>query len=453
MRPPRLPPAWAVRLLLKLAPRLVIAILKRLVARRQLLARRDNEQARAAFDQCRAALREAHRVEKLLGDGRRSQTSVLVDQLAGMLSELAVGPKGEPIDLARFLAIEAPAAFAEPINAADYFFVALFNYFVAKRRADGAVAMFVFLLRGNFATLDAHDPLATADRLLRTAIALEPRNFWPHWVLGRTLQLAEDHAAAELAFNSAIALEPYYARGYEQRGLSLGKQWAATGDSRLRDRARADSLLAGQYAAGDASIYWPRGELLDELGETKAALDAYSLWLELEEDVLGTVARSGGVSRLHDRTGKLLADPGVRTLHADAHALRALVHWTWQEPAAALASADQALGLAPQHPHALAVRGAVLLQAGDPRAALASGLEPAFAAAPTNFWVQLNRARSLEKVGSLDAARTAWQDLLERSPQPGEDHCPLWIRTIAEASLERLRGDCGEGPRDQPRAV
>ncbi|MBV8411472.1 MAG: NACHT domain-containing protein [Alphaproteobacteria bacterium] len=440
-RPPRLPPAWVVRPLVKLAPRLVVAFLKQVAARRRLLDRRDSEEARAAFELCRAGLREAHRVEKLLGDGQHSQTSVLVDQLAGMFSELAAGPKGGPIDLARFLAVKPPAAFAEPINAADYFFVALFNYFVAKRRRDGAVAMFVFLLRGNFAALDAHHPLVTAERLLRTAIALEPRNFWPHWVLGRTLQEADDHSAAELAFNSAIALEPRYARGYEQRGLSLAKQSARNGDSRLRDRARADSLLAGQYAEGDASIYWPRGELLDELGETEAALDAYCLWLELEENVLGTVARGGGVSRLHRRTETLLADAGARALHADAHALQALVHWTCKDLPAALAAAEGALRLAPRHPHALGAKGAVLLETGNPHEALAA-LELALAAAPTNFWVQLNRARALEKIGSLDAAGTAWEHLLSRSPEPGQDRCPPWIRAIAEASLERLRRDC-----------
>ena len=68
------------------------------------------EQARDAFERCRAALREVHRVEQaIMADGRHSQTSVLVNQLATMLSELALGPKGEPIDLAKFLAVKAPA--------------------------------------------------------------------------------------------------------------------------------------------------------------------------------------------------------------------------------------------------------------------------------------------------------------------------------------------------------
>lgn len=437
---PRLPPAWVVRLLFRAVPRLVAATLKHLVARRQLLTRQDNEQARAAFDRCRAALREVHRVEQAMRvDGRHSQTSILVDQLGTMLSELALGPRGEPIDMAKFLAIKAPAEFAEPINAADYFFVALFNYFVAKRRDDGAVAMFVFLLRGNFAALDAHAPLATAERLLRAAIALEPRNFWPHWVLGRTLQEAGNLAGAELAFNAAIALEPRYARGYEQRGLSLARQWAETRDDRLRERAMADSRLAGRFASGDPSIYWPRGELFDELGDTKEALNAYSLWLELEEDVLGTVARGAGVGRLFRRANAVLADQRARPFHADAHALLALVHWTWKDRTAASKAASASLGLAPNHAHALAVKGVVLLEAGDPHGALASGLEPALAAGPTNFWVLLNRARALEKTGSFTMAQAAWQDLLALAVEPTQDHCPPWIRAAARTSLDRLR--------------
>lgn len=436
---PRLPPAWLVRLLSRTAPRLVVAVLRRHVARRQLLTRHDNERARAAFDLCRAALREAHRVEQAVQtDGRHSQTSVLVDQLATMLSELASGPKGEPIDLAKFLAIKAPDEFAEPINAADYFFVALFNYFIAKRRDDGALAMFLFLLKGNFAALDAHAPLVTAERLLRAAIALEPRNFWPHWVLGRTLQEAGDHPAAELAFNAAVALEPRYARGYEQRALTLAKQWNETRDDRLRERARADSRLAGRFASGDPSIYWPRGELFDELDETKEALNAYGLWLELEEDVLGTVARGAGVSRLYRRANKVLADERARPFHADAHALLALVHWTWKDHAAALRAASAALDIAPNHPHALALTGVVLFEMGNPEEALARGLEPALTAGPTNFWVLLNRSRALEKMGSFEAARMSWQDLLAQAAEPAQDQCPSWILAVAKASLDRL---------------
>lgn len=434
-------PAWMVRLLFRLVPRsIVTSKLQRIVDSLQITLPAGNKEVALAFERSRAALRAVRRVEEAIGGlgSERSRTSLLVERIVEMLSSFLPGAR---IDVATVLAFTAPAKFAEPINATDYFFVALFNYFVAKRRNDGSFAAAISLLQGNFPQLDAGAPLATAERLLRTAIALEPRNFWPHWVLGRTLQEAGNHGAAELAFNSAIALEPHYARGYEQRALSLARQWTATRDDRLRERARADSRLAGRYGAGDPSIYWPRGELFDELGETREALDAYCLWLELEEDVLATVARGAGVTRLFRRATDMLATRQEEALQADAHALLALVHWTWKDHAAALQAAHAALAIAPAHVHALGVKGAALLATGKPREALAEGLEPALAADPWNFWVHFNRAQALEELASLDMAEAAWRELLARAGEKTHDHCPTWIRQRAEASLARSRPD------------
>lgn len=454
---PRRTSAWALKLLIKAVPEFVVAAMLRRGGigpyRFPLPKRQDNEQARAAFDSCFATLREVRRVEEATeGSGsQRSRASELVERLAKMLSDLALGPQGEPIDYAKFLASTTPIEFAEPINAADYFFIALFNYFIAKRSGSGAVAAYLSLLKGNFPELDAHAPLATAERLMRTAIALEPRNFWPHWVLGRTLLDGKNYTAAELAFNAAIALEPKYARGYEQRAVALAKQWAETKDDRLRERARADSRLAGRFADGDPSIFWPRGELFDELGETKDALNAYSLWLELEKDVLALVARSDGVTRLHRRANAMLADARARPFHEDAQALLALVYWTWKDHAAALKAANAALETVPSHSHALAVKGVALREMGEPHEALIDGLEPALAASPRNFWVLLNRARAFEELPAIDAARTAWQDLVDGAAAQAHDEqtydlCPPWILTIAKSSLERLHQDACAGP-------
>ncbi|MFO1084132.1 MAG: hypothetical protein U1E21_06200 [Reyranellaceae bacterium] len=433
-------PAWVMRLLFRLVPRSVVTTtLQRVVDSLQITLPADNKDVALAFDRCRAALRAVRRVEEAIdGPGsERSRTSLLVERLVEMLSSFLPGAR---IDVATVLAFTAPPSFAEPINAADYFFIALFNYFVAKRRHDGNFAAAISLLQGNFPQLDAHAPLVTAERLLRMAIALEPRNFWPHWVLGRTLQEDGNHEAAELAFNTAIALEPHYARGYEQRALSLARQWSATKDDRLRRRALSDSQLAGRYAAGDPSIYWPRGELLDELGETRLALDAYCRWLELEEDVLATVARGAGVTRLFRRATEMLGDKPAKELHADAQALLALVHWTWKDHAAALRAADAALAIVPAHVHALGVKGAALRVTGKPREALGDALEPALAADPGNFWVLLNRAEALEDMAG-DAAQAAWRDLLARADEKAHDHCPTWIRAAAEAGLARSRRD------------
>ena len=119
---------------------------------------------------------------------------------------------------------------------------------------------------------------------------MEPENYWPHWVLGRTLMGRGDGSGAELAFNAAIALQPGYARGYEQRALAVGQQWRASHDEPLRRRAQGDSERAMREAAGDPSVFWPRGELFELFGQTRDALDAYSRWLELEDNILSKIS-------------------------------------------------------------------------------------------------------------------------------------------------------------------
>jgi len=286
------------------------------------------------------------------------------------------------------LKYHAPLPPPEPVNAADYFFIGLFNFFIAKR-AEGLVSKVVSLLQGNFPDLDGDAPLRTAERLLRTAVALEPQVYWPHWLLGRTLQAKCDYGGAELAFNAAIALDPSYARGYEQRALTLGHQWAVTKVETVFERALRDSRRAEEVAYGDPSIFWPRGELLLTLGRTREALNAYSLWLELEEDVLALIARGNGVAWLHLFAEKLLKRTKPRRLEsralaADAHALLALVHMTRNDCHDALKEVGAAIELDPCHTHALSAKGVVLCQNGDFDGAI-SALEVALEWYPANY--------------------------------------------------------------------
>jgi tetratricopeptide (TPR) repeat protein len=433
---PRIP-SWAPGLILRLLPKAAIrAVLRRGgIGPMRLPASQDNAEAQAAFDRCRATLATIQRLENS-ESGPPLQTRLLVERLVSVFSELAAGPKGTPIDFIWLLSTRA-AAFAEPVNAADYFLIALFNYFVAKRASAGAAAAFLALVRGNFPELDPRAPLATTERLLRVATGLEPRNYWPHWVLGRVLLEAGNYAAAELAFNTAVALEPGYARGYEQRALALAKQWTLSRDERLRRRALRDSRLAGQLANGDPSIFWPRGELFDVLGETAAALDSWCFWLELEPDILGRVARSDGVKRLLDRTTAMLGDTGARPLHAAAGALLALVHWTRGLHDAAVKAAAKAIAIDPGQAHALAAKGAALLKMEEPERALAEGLEPALVASPGNFFALRHRALALEALSRSAAAEAAWAQLLARAEEAADDKCPAWIIEMAKDRLAR----------------
>jgi tetratricopeptide (TPR) repeat protein len=227
----------------------------------RLLGRQDRKEALVEFEKIRVTLAKIREVEKRLamynedGSSWSSRTSQFIHRLVDFFVELASPPKDAPIDYRQWLQGNWDGSPQEPINAVDYFFIGLLNYFVAKRR-ETVIPKALALVRGQFPYIDGRTPLATANRLLRTAVALDPKNFWAHWVLGRTLLTAKDYAGAELAFHAAVALRPSYARSYEQRALAIAHQWVESKDDRLRRRALKDSEdTRKKFANGDPSIF------------------------------------------------------------------------------------------------------------------------------------------------------------------------------------------------------
>jgi Tfp pilus assembly protein PilF len=422
----------------------------------RLPGKQDNPQALAEFRKSSVVLHRVREVEekRAAEEGkvwRPSRTSQLVGQIVEVLQEFVSGPKGGTIDYRRLLHSPAADADHEPVNAADYFFIGLFNYFVAKR-SEGFLAKVVALLQPRFPDLDARSPYATAERLLRAAISLEPNNYWPHWVLGRTLLSSGDYAGAELAFNAAVALAPTYARSYEQRALAVGHQWVKVHDEKLHQRAQDDSERAMKNAEGDPSVFWPRGELFALFGQTKEALEAYAHWLELESNLLQTIARGTGVASLYDLAHRILrhtgsVDPSDRAMRADAYGLLALVHLTWTDHQNARQAAEEALRIDPCHVHALTVKGVVLRESSEFHRAI-EVLTLALEQNSLNYLAALNRARAYEQITANQKALEAWRDLLARAAQaqaanaavPG---CPPWMlleaRTAEKRILENLQ--------------
>ena len=411
----------------------------------KLPRRQDKPQALQEVAKSTEALLRARQLEEAAEAGSRaraSRTSYLVGQIVAMLTELASAPRGAPIDYRAWLGRRGRQRPPEPVNAADYFYVGLFNYFVAMRR-DALFAKVLRLLQGRFPDLDSRSSFATAERLLRASIALEPHNYWPHWVLGRTLLGSGDPRGAELAFNAAIAVLPNYARGYEQRALALARQWARTREPSLRSRAEVDSAMALEKAEGDPSVYWPRGELLELLGRTRDALHAYARWLELEENVLSKISRGSGIVHLGKLAERLLGRATGRdgvALRADAHALLALVHLTCGEEGQALPHAKSALAIDPRHGHALTVEGVVHLRSSEPRRAIQS-FSRALQCDPHNHLASLSHARACEALGDRGAALAAWR-ALGAAGAPGQpQRCPPWMvgeAMMAEARLSRF---------------
>jgi hypothetical protein len=434
--PPRSGSGVVVQKLAGLLPRRVL--LRTIAAGRigpyklPLPTHRDKPAARAEFDRCLDALAYVARIDED-AQARGTQTgpsraSCFLKGVVEVLHTFATGPDDAPIDYGQWLRLSMPDERPEPVNAADYFFIGLLNFFIAKRADTALLAKAISLLEQQFPDVDARAPLDRADRLLRSAVALEPQHYWPHWVLGRVLAQKGNYAAAELAFNAAIAVDQGYSRGYEQRALVLGSYWEATREPTLRTRAEDDSETARALADGDPSIFWPRGELFERLGESHHALDAYSRWLELEHNLLGTIARGAGIPMLDALASQLgrESDHGVR---ADAHALLAWVRLTRGEFEPALDAAEASLAISPTHPHALAAKGVVLCDREDLQQGL-EFLERACEKDSFNYRAALHRAQASEQLGLEEEAQTAWKRLEEMSAQARDqrrEKCPDWI--------------------------
>ena len=192
----------------------------------------DNAEAAADFRLSLATLEKVRAFEAAHAAERSeafppSRTSGLVAQMGELLLAYASGPRARRwtsralLERGRSSTRRSPA---DALNPADYYFLGLFNFFVAKRR-DAAVNKIFSLFQGVFPDLDLDTPYETAERLLRTGVSREPENFWPHFVPGRTLLGRKDFKGAGLAFDVCISVDPKYARGYEQRALALAEQW------------------------------------------------------------------------------------------------------------------------------------------------------------------------------------------------------------------------------------
>jgi tetratricopeptide (TPR) repeat protein len=401
-------------------------------------------------------LTEVHRIEEIWsgdlassdfqtgsknGEMRHSLTSHLVGRLVAILSEFAEGPANAPIDYKRLLdapTLASTGAAPEPVNAADYFFIGLLNFFVSKRN-DAFVPKILSLLHRQFPYLDSD--AAYAEGLLRTAISLEPRHYWPHWVLGRALLSAKRYSAAELAFNSAIAVDKSYARGYEQRALAIGGQWENARNPALRRRSLADSDEAMRLAKGDPSIFWPRGELREMLGETEEALDAYARWLEYEENLAALIARVAGVDRLHALGHQLMykGSSSTRKIPALAGGVLCWVYITRGDQRQALEVAQDALGIDPRQAHALLAKGIALGAVGRSKEAV-EVLTQAVKHDATNYRAVLELAKAYEKIDAHDKALDAWHTLRDMDRKDATPRCPNWMLKEAEARVPLASG-------------
>jgi len=194
------------------------------------------------------------------------------------------------------------------------------------------------------------------------------------------------------------------------------------------------------------------------LGEITAALDAYSRWMELEENILSLISRKAGLVKLEQLAEELSQRKPVKNapgLLADAHALLALVYLTqagWHEEVStktveaselsrkAWEAAAKARERVSDHPHALTVQGVLQRQNGGHQAAIAT-LEQALGVDAFAYRAGLNRALAYEQTGEPALALEAWRDLEVRSSTAGareRELCPPWILQRSEGARARL---------------
>lgn len=444
---PKTKPSFDVTKLLRFVPGFVMRAAVRAGVLDFLPALRkcDNPAAAADFRLSLATLEKARAFEAAHAAERSeafppSRTSALVAQMGGLLLAYSSGPKGEKIDVRALLERGRSSARSSPadaLNPADYYFLGLFNFFVAKRR-DAAVNKIFSLFQGVFPDLDLDTPYDTAERLLRTGVSREPENFWPHFVLGRTLLGRGDFKGAELAFNVCISVDPNYARGYEQRALALAEQWRVTRYDEVLRRAQDDSRRALELAGDDPSTFWPRGEMLHTLGLDREALDAFSKWMQLEEDILAKLSRSTGVQKAHDLAQALLKrrdGETVGALRAECFALLGFVYLLWGQLAEADDFVSRALALDANHVHARTVKG-MLLCRQDQFAAGIVELDAAIRGHPTAYRARLSRAEAYEALADRQRALQAWAELANTSGHVPA--LPAWMRAAAASARARV---------------
>ena len=253
---------------------------------------------------------------------------------------------------------------------------------------------------------DYDNPLETGERELRTAIRIDPRLYWPHFMLGLTLRSRGDLGGAELAFDDSVMLEPTYLLGVGARSLVLADRAAQEPDPRLRDELMAHALADSQETLtrepNHPVTYWVRGDLMRVLGRRDEAIAAYTHALALEDDALGKFSRQTAI-----RTISAYVAEGIKPGDADGLALLALMSVISNAPAAALDWANQALAAKPDHPVALAARGTAYLQTDKLDVALAD-----LDRVPGSALATLGRARILESTAAPDVVLAAYDALL-----------------------------------------
>jgi tetratricopeptide (TPR) repeat protein/tRNA A-37 threonylcarbamoyl transferase component Bud32 len=353
-----------------------------------------------------------------------------------------------------------PFAAQEPGGATDEYFLGLsfLGVAIVFDPANGRPPFEQFLVRqiASLVGIDVQDPTEKAVLHFRKAADLRPKHYWAHCWLGLCLQQAGKADAAELAYDTCVALRPEYVTGYLLRGSAILQQWSLATDPRVKarlfERALADYGQAIRLDPKDARGYGKRGIAYREKGDTDRALADFTEALRLDpkdveilgsrglaysrkgdydrafadfaeairlapDDVLAYSGRGNAYSArgdydraIADYTEALRRAPKVAWLYKN----RGFAHFKKGDRDRAIADCTESLRLDRGDADAYLTRGLVYAAKGDPGRAIADytealRLDPKLAAAYGNRASayaakgEAARARAdLEKAGKID---------------------------------------------------
>jgi tetratricopeptide (TPR) repeat protein len=341
-------------------------------------------------------------------------------------------------------------------SAVDLFFLGIAHYWIHVASQDPLSRAITETMTRSM-DLDVKDPRATSEALLRSAVARDANHYWSQFWLGWTLLNNGDLRSAELALNTCAILRPDYATSYAERAPCLIQQrqrqwphyWTSLGELFLAGSlgaVRSTPLLFRQSEFMQphvAALFRGRDERIDRDLHRALELSPAESWIHTlralafagigqKANVLNSWARMLELERPLEvwKGQRVYGDKQVILEQAARHAL-ALAR---AEPAQGMAltvyatarlsqgklaeagiAAERALQLDPHLPQALAVRGALALQARQPQSAMAD-FTAALEHDCRNLLAARDRAQALEALGKAEQALEALDRLLELAP-------------------------------------
>lgn len=301
----------------------------------------------------------------------------------------------------------------------------------------------------------------SAVQTFRQVVALTPRDPNAHYRLGKALQAQRDQPNALAAFRQALAVDAGHlasmielvqaeiAAGRRDAGVRMALDWSAArptnpggkalvGDAYLQAGQPREALKAyeeAQKLTATPGVQLAISNAHLALGDRKAATDSLDAWLKTRPD--DTAVRLG-LADLYLRTQQY--DPAIQQYEtlakSDQRNVVVLNNLAWlygeKGDKRAIATAEQAVKLAPQAATVIDTLGYLHVRLGDAKRGVEL-LRDARAKSPQSPDIGYHLAAGLAKTGDREQARAILKEVLAAAPNFGE-------RAEAEKLLKELGG-------------